>query len=293
MKKQKKMKIITFIILAGCLLSCNTTNKTPLQPKSIHTPLDTIFFTDKKHEFSTKNHSSVADLFYPIAQSFIQTPYTPQTLEKGESETLVINLREFDCTTFIESSLALALSLNEQNPVFCDFEKNIEKIRYQKGSLTDYSSRLHYFTQWASDNCKKGIITDVTRNYGGTLYSKNIHFMSQNTYAYAALKNDSILVEKIKKIEEEISKIERYYIPKQHIASIENELKEGLIVAFTTNIEGLDIIHTGIITRQNDSTKLLHASSDFGKVVISNETLSKYIASNQLQTGIMLFEVQH
>jgi hypothetical protein len=117
--------------------------------------------------------------------------------------------------------------------------------------------------------------------------------MSQNTYAYAALKNDSILVEKIKKIEEEISKIERYYIPKQHIASIENELKEGLIVAFTTNIEGLDIIHTGIITRQNDSTKLLHASSDFGKVVISNETLSKYIASNQLQTGIMLFEVQH
>ncbi len=43
-----------------------------------------------------------------IGKFFLGTPYVVGTLETKRGEHLVVNLREFDCVTFVENVVALA-----------------------------------------------------------------------------------------------------------------------------------------------------------------------------------------
>lgn len=45
-----------------------------------------------------------------FAKKLLGRPYVGQTLEINEEEQLVVNLRELDCTTLVETSAALALA---------------------------------------------------------------------------------------------------------------------------------------------------------------------------------------
>jgi len=73
--------------------------------------------------------------------------------------------------------------------------------------------------------------------------------------------------------------------------NIESRLEEGMIVAITSDIKGLDIAHTGMLVKENGKIHLLHASSDAGKVVISEKTFLEYILGNKRQTGVILLKV--
>ena len=105
------------------------------------------------------------------------------------------------------------------------------------------------------------------------------------------LANDPSLIDKIREIENNISGSPHYYIPKEEVKSIEPKLKDGMIVAITTSLNGLDIIHTGILISEKGRIHLLHASSDCKKVVISEKPLEEYLLGNKLQTGIMVLKV--
>ncbi len=64
----------------------------------------------------------------------------------------------FDCTTFVETVLALSHSLN-----FAEFEKNIDLIRYKKGVIS-FPTRNHFISlDWVPNNQKAGFIHDITR----------------------------------------------------------------------------------------------------------------------------------
>jgi hypothetical protein len=65
-----------------------------------------------------------------------------------------------------------------------------------------------------------------------------------------------------------------------------------MIVAITSDIQGLDIAHTGILVMENGKIHLLHASSDKGKVVISEKTFQEYIMGNKHQTGAIFLNVK-
>jgi hypothetical protein len=225
-----------------------------------------------------------------IAREFIGVPYAAHTLEAGQEENLVINLHQFDCTTFVETCLALQQTISTSNSSFGTYSRQLKNIRYRNGELNGYTSRLHYFTEWISNNIEKGLIEDVTKNYGGIPYQKEINFMSTHPDAYSQLKADTTLIKSIIEAEERLSKQTFYFIPKEEIASIENEIEGGLIVAFTTNINGLDVAHNGITTKKDGKTYMIHASSDAGKVVITENTLSEYIMHNRIQSGIILIE---
>ena len=112
--------------------------------------------------------------------------------------------------------------------------------------------------------------------------------MSSHPESYKQLKNNSGFVSKIQQIEEEINNHEMYFIPENKIKEVENQLKEGDIVGITTSINGLDIMHVGILVRKNNRMHLLHASSDANKVIISEETLENYLRNSKPATGIML-----
>jgi hypothetical protein len=79
-----------------------------------------------------------------------------------------------------------------------------------------------------------------------------------------------------------------YYIPKTKLVEFEDKLLDGDIAGITTDIEGLDISHTVLLIRKNNRIHLLHASSNAGKVVISEETLEDYLNNNRHSTGIMV-----
>ncbi|HPR59872.1 MAG TPA: DUF1460 domain-containing protein, partial [Prolixibacteraceae bacterium] len=214
--------------------------------------------------------------------------YESHTLDTHDKEQLVINLRAFDCTTFIETCLALSLTIKSDSPSFEEFCTILENIRYRDGKLIDYTSRLHYFSDWISDNSQKAYIIDITRQLGGIPYPNMVNFMSTHLEAYSQLKQNPDLIPSIQQTEKAISSRNYFYIPKNNINSTDLSKAHGSIVAFTTNIDGLDIIHTGIIINEKQQIKLLHASSDKGKVVLIKTNIEEYIQGNKLQTGMMV-----
>ncbi len=283
------MRLISIITGAVFILACSQgTRHESFQ--AIYQPMDTILVNERLSQFAIAQNTDMPDLMVEIAKSFMNFPYVAKTLEQESDEKLVVNLREFDCTTLIESAMAIGYATINEKPSFNTYLETLQHIRYRQGTNSGYTSRLHYFTDWITDNIEKGFIADVTLQYGGIEYPNKLNFMSTHTYAYEQLKNDSVLVEEMKILEKEISNRTYYYIPENKIAEIEDKLKPGLIVAFTTYIEGLDVVHAGITYEQNGQIKLLHASTDEGAVVISDKTLSEYVKGNRLQTGIILLQ---
>jgi hypothetical protein len=252
---------------------------------------DSLIFIKKSKLLSECTQGSTSFKTIKAAYSFIGTPYVGKTLELNHDEQLVVNLHGLDCSTFIESVLAIALVSERSDPSFLKFREILQKIRYRNGIIEGYESRLHYFTDWIYDNEQKGVVADITKELGGIPFNREITFMSTHPSAYIQLATDSARIKRIVTIEKEISSRDYYFIPKENVATIEPQLEEGMIVAITTGIAGLDIAHVGFLVKVNGRIHLLHASSDAGKVVVSDKPLADYLAGNKRQTGIMIVRV--
>lgn len=228
------------------------------------------------------------ELMVKIAESMLGTPYVAHTLETDVSEKMVVNLREMDCTTFAENLLALARTIKSKKPDFEAFVAELEKIRYRGGVRNGYLSRLHYFSEWIYDNEMKGIIKDIAGETAGISYPIRLSFMSQHPQSYKVLKDNPGLIDELIKIETKISGIKAWYIPKGEVVKYESQFKDGDILALTTNIDGLDVTHVGLVCWKNGRVKMFHASSKEMKVVITDETLVEYLKNSKITTGIMV-----
>lgn len=224
-----------------------------------------------------------------IAKSFLNRPYKAHTLEGNTPEKLVINLREFDCTTFVESCIAMGLTYRKNNISYDKFEGYLKRLRYyNKGKIKGYDSRIHYFSDWLNTHNNDGLMEDISPQLGGIAWKKNINYITTHWNKYAFPK-DMELLGKFIRIEERINSQSNIYIPKEKVKSIENQLLNGDIIAITTNIEGLDITHVGFAIRLQDKrVYLLHASSEFKRVMVTDRPLAEYMAKNKTQTGIMV-----
>ena len=231
----------------------------------------------------------INDVIIAIGKSFLGVDYEAHTLDPDGKEHLIIHLTGLDCYTFLESDLVFARCIKTGKTTFEDYQKELENIRYRGGKLTDYTSRLHYFSDWIYDMDKRGIAKDVTKEIGGIPYTKTINFMSTHADAYKQLKNNPAFVDSIKKIEDDINSRKYYYIPQDSIAVYEKNIQSGDILGITTNIGGLDISHTGIAIRMDDGRiHLFHAPNVGMKVQIAELPLADYIKSHKAQTGIMV-----
>ncbi len=233
--------------------------------------------------------AALDDFTLNIAKSFLNRAYKAHTLEGNQNEKLITNLREFDCSTFVESCIAMGLTYRKDDISFDKFKKYLQRLRYYKnGKIKGYESRINYFSDWLYTHEEDGLLQDVTALMGGVVWKKNINFMSTHWNKYPFPK-DTELLEKIQKIEEKINGQSFTYIPKTKIKSIENQFLNGDIVGITTNVDGLDIAHEGFVIRLQDKrVYLLHASSDFKRVMVTDKPLSEYMAKNKNQTGIMV-----
>jgi hypothetical protein len=222
-----------------------------------------------------------------IGKSFIGTPYVAKTLEVGEEESLVITLEGLDCTTYVENVMAFGLIKEKPGPNFDSFVKTLEKIRYRNGILDGYSSRLHYFTEWISDNEKKGLVQNITASLGGVEIDKKLNFMSSHRDLYPYLKEEKSF-QQIQETEKKLQQHPLCILSQEMLALNEDQIQSGDIIALATSIEGLDVTHTGFAIRADDGRiYLLHASSS-GAVEISALPLVDYLKKIKNNTGVIV-----
>jgi Protein of unknown function (DUF1460) len=229
-----------------------------------------------------------------IAQRHLGASYQAGLLDQSPTEQLFISFQRFDCVLFVESMLALARSVVQQNSSSSDparqlvrqLARQIEVQRYRGGHLTDYCSRLHYFSDWIADNERRGLVRNVTLASGGIPLNKPLNFMTQHRSSYPQLKSEAEFT-CIKAAEAALAQEKRYYIPTAKISSLYPKLQAGDIVAIATAVPGLDVTHTGLLERRSDGgVGMIHASPA-GSVARAND-LQTYVSRVPDAIGIIV-----
>ena len=222
-----------------------------------------------------------------VGLEFLGKPYTTGLLDASPEETLVVDLTQFDCVLFVEAVLAMAQGVALEDYRFASFRQRLKALRYRDGNLDGYCSRLHYFSDWIADNQARGHVRDVSMAFGGVPLAKTLNFMSSHRERYPHLAASDSLVQGILATERRLAQLTLYHIPQHRIAQVYGLLQDGDILALTTHIDGLDVVHTGLAFAQADGTfGMLHASTRHGVTIAPD--LAAYIQGNRAQIGIMV-----
>jgi hypothetical protein len=277
-------RFICFLFLLFPLLS-------PAQPLPVSTD-------DQVGQLVSQTGRTAAETAVLIGKNLLGLPYVPHTLDQQPTEQLVVNLREFDCTTYLETVLAMTLAWHDNRdrvnsraatPATCTalFRQYLTRLRYRDGRIEGYASRLHYFSDWLRDNERKGLLADVTATLPGqVMVSKAVNYMTSAVYKYPPL-NDPAVLDQMIRVESTLNGQPFAFIPKKNVRLAEAALHDGDIVMLTAARPGLDMKHVGLAVRQpSGRMHLLHASSDAGEVVISSIPIADYVLSHPRLSGL-------
>jgi len=226
-------------------------------------------------------------------------PYGGIGMKTPGEESLVINLKKMDCITYVENVLALVWTQYKEskNPTrnpFATFCNSLQNLRYRNGIMTDYTSRLHYITQWIADSAKNPLIYEIGgRSFTGA-QKIDLHYMSSHLNEYPELRRNINFQKIIREQERQASGKTIFYIPKLTLKKSQQELgiKNGDIIAFVTSKDGLDCSHIGFAIWIDGKLHLMHASSYRKKVLIDNRSLYEYMINKKQQLGIRVFRLK-
>lgn len=233
-----------------------------------------------------------------FARQFLGRPYVAATLEVNDSERLVVNTRQLDCTTLVENVTALTLCAQRGERTFGAFKRQLQQLRYRQGVLDGYTSRLHYFTDWIEDNSQMGLVSEVQKSGAPftAVQTINVDYMTKHPQAYRALREHPELVPVIAKQEKRLNGRRYRYIPKNRVVNsqlLRDAVHDGDIIAITCKKPGLDIAHLGFAVWKSDGLHLLNASQIHKKVVDEPMTLGQYLAKHPTHTGIRIIRVRN
>lgn len=231
-----------------------------------------------------------------LARQFLDVPYVAHTLEVNDDERLVVNTRQLDCTTLVETVAALKLCTQAGKHGFADYLNTLRQLRYRQGRMAGYPSRLHYFTDWIRDKVAMQLVTDIQQPNPpfSAVQTVNVDYMSTHTSAYKALKTSAALVSEIRAAEQSLTGMKVRYIPKRSLrnsALLRKVIKDGDILAITCNKKGLDIAHLGFAVWRSNGLHLLNASMIHKKVIEEPMTLYQYMQKHKTHTGIRVVRI--
>lgn len=233
-----------------------------------------------------------------LARQFMGVPYVAHTLEVNDTEQLVVNTRELDCTTLVETVTALTLCIQQGKKRFADYTDMLRLLRYREGRLNGYPSRLHYFTDWINDKQTMGVVSEVQKPdppFSG-IQKIAVSYMSEHPQSYKALKQNPDYVPVIRRQEQALTGNIYRYIPKTSVRNtklLRQTIHDGDIIAITCNKKGLDIAHLGFAVWHKDGLHLLNASSIHKKVVEEPMTLLRYLQKHPSFTGIRIIRIKN
>lgn len=285
------MKQLTIIL---CMVLGALSASAQLDVEFHNEAADTTRLATLLDEASHLQFSSPEERVAFFGQSFLGTPYVAHTLE-GDTETLRVNTDELDCTTFVETAIALAMTIGENRHSWRDYVYNLRRIRYRNGEVDGYPSRLHYIADWAVDNRHRGNFRDATEDFPRINYIvRSIDFMSANRDKYPALA-DSANFARIKGVEAGYRNHRFPYIKTNELMSkaTRRQFHNGDVVALVSGLKNLDVTHMGIIYKETPDSEpyLLHASSSNKKVEISALPLHEFMKKNRQWLGLRVFRL--
>ena len=239
---------------------------------------------------------SGTNLIIYIAEQLKGIPYVAHTLEPNNNERLIINLRQLDCTTFVEQVTALYLCVKERKTTFADYCKMLQKLRYEGGAEPHYTKRLHYYSSWIEDKKSMDICKEIqSPNPPFTKVQRlSLNWMTTHVNDYRMLKNNPSWVPQIRKMEQKMEGRQYRYIPKEQIKNtrlLRNTIKDGDIIAIITNKKGLDTQHLGFALWHKDGLHLLNASSIHKKVIDEPMTLRTYLYKHPSMPGVRIIRL--
>lgn len=111
-------------------------------------------------------HGALAQRIVEVTDAFVGAPYLLSPLGEGPGAVPdpdpLLRLDAFDCTTFVETAMALALAND-----LPEARRLLEVIRYREGRV-DYLARRHFpEAEWIPELVALGFLKDVTRQLGG------------------------------------------------------------------------------------------------------------------------------
>jgi hypothetical protein len=231
-----------------------------------------------------------------VGELAVGTPYEPFTLEaylkdggSPRREPLTLSLTRFDCVTLVESCIAVARMAGEKRaPTWERFGQEIERMRYRGGERRGYTSRLHYFSEWIADGQRRGLVKDLGAELGGAEDARPLRFMTEHRSSYPALADESVFRE-IGEVERRLDGHARRVIPTKRIPEVVKRIETGDVLAFATEIAGLDVSHTAFAYRDRGGIlRVLHAPLSGGVVEVTRTTLPEYVAGIRRSTGILV-----
>ena len=286
------MLVLLLVACAPRQASQQAANAATTTRMRFHCESDTTVINDllkKGYESGLTDANALIEYY---ARQLLGTPYVAHTLE-GDEELLTINIHELDCLTFIESLYALTRTTLNHRYSWRDYAACIENIRYRGGEMGDYSSRIHYISEWIIDNHMRGNLVEITPDLPHADYLvKNIDYMSNNPGQYRQLKDDTAMVAKIKRYE--LLRHRFPYLKRSWLndKSVKEALRSGDFVSLVTKIEGLDVSHNGIIIKDDKGEPyLLDASMSGGKVMLETKPLYKYLERSKTNIGVRVFRM--
>ncbi len=216
----------------------------------------------------SKKYENRNDRIDYISQRFLSTPYKDKTLigDKDLPEKLVINLENVDCFTFLDYVLSLSIVDNVN-----DFFKKLKFIRYESGKV-DFKTRNHFFSQWIDNNAD--YLFDISNRF-----ENSVCLIKE----FNKKKDGEYWVKGIAPFKKEVC-----YIPKDTVLSksFNSNFRNGDIIGFHTDLEGLDVTHLGIISIQDSEIYLRHATPKYQEVV--DEKLEAYLKRNVEADGLII-----
>jgi hypothetical protein len=291
----KKLIFLMLTLLLACAprqASQQVAHAATMAQMRFHCDGDTVLINQllmKGYESGLSDANALIEFY---ARQLLGTPYVAHTLE-GDQEMLTINIHELDCLTFIETLYSLTRATLNRRYSWRDFAANIENIRYRGGEMGDYSSRIHYISEWIIDNHIRGNLVEITPDLPHVDYMiKNIDYMTHHTDSYRQLKNDSVMVEKIRRYE--LRRHRFPYVKRSWLndKAVKAALRSGDVVSLVTKTEGLDVSHNGIIIVDDKGDPyLLDASMSGGKVMLEGKPLFKYLERSKTNIGIRVFRM--
>lgn len=255
---------------------------------------DSLTFVRYIEQFKPQKDLPFNQLLVKTAEFFLGKPYVASTLEASDNETLIINLRELDCTTFVENCIALTRVIKSGDSSFENYCSCLINMRYRGGEIKGYTSRLHYTSDWIYENERNNLLRNISTDIGGKIINHPLSFMSGHPQSYKHLKDNEANVSKMKEIERTVNNRDNYrIIPVESISKNKEKIESGDIVVFATSLQGLDYSHIGIAYWQNGELHFIHASSKQKQVVIEKKTLVEYCADSKSCSGISILRINN
>lgn len=228
-----------------------------------------------------------------FARQLLGVKYVNYILEQTEKEQLIVDLRHLDCTTFVETVVALTITTKQGKRSFRDYCKTLQTLRYRQGVITDFSSRLHYFTDWIMDNQRMGLVEWIQGPNPPFTETKECTFTCMTRFwnKYKHLVADRSLIPEIAQCEANLRGTSFKYIPKKLLNAGKERLScihDGDILCMVTSAGCLDVAHLGIAVWHGNTLHMINASMIHREVTEEPKTMYEYQLTQPEQIGIIV-----